>query len=215
MWTVIHLTGLKCGLFRIAFFSTGRAAMHQVVPNLTELDLRCARLHGSQLFWTGRDRTGLSCSDCTTLHCTLLDQTRLLLTYMDLGYAGYKCTQLEGNVWNWMRTSRIERNGSGLDGHRLHSVDWTGVHVSRVDWTRLSRTALQRTELDGTALRWTRMSKPELEFTRLHQTALQYPGLNWKVPYRTVSSLHLARLICTELHCTFPNETDIDCTSLS
>ena len=47
------------------------------------------------------------------------------------------------------------------------------------------------------------------DFTRLH-----YPGLNWKVPYRTVSSLHLARLICTELHCTFPNETDKDCTAL-
>ena len=35
-----------------------------------------------------------------------------------------------------------------------------------------------------------------------------------KVHYRTASSLHLTRLICTKLHCMFPNETDKDCAAL-
>ena len=81
-----------------------------------------------------------------------------------------------------------------------------------MEWTGLSRAAFRKTELDGTAPNWTGLSLSEL--SEPDCTTLHYPGLNWKVPYRTVSSLHLARLICTELHSTFPNETDKDCTAL-
>ena len=55
---------------------------------------------------------------------------------MDLGYAGLKCTQLEGN--------KFELDWTGAD-----FTEWTGPHVSGVDWTGLNRTALQKTELDG------------------------------------------------------------------
>ena len=91
---------------------------------------------------------------------------------------------------------RIDLNGTGLD--------WAGR-----EQTPLNR--LDRIKLDWStpSADWTGLSLAEFDFSRLH-----YPRLNWKVPYRIVSSLHLARLICTELHCTFPNETNKDCTAL-
>ena len=119
---------------------------------------------------------------------------------------------------------RIDLNGTGLDWagreqtpiNRLDRIklDWSTRRRSGLDWTGLSRTAFQKTELDGTVRNWNGLSLPEFDFSRLHYTTLHYPRLNWKVPYRIVSSLHLARLICTELHCTFPNETNKDCTAL-
>ena len=67
-----------------------------------------------------------------------------------------------------------------------------------MDWTGLSRTALQKTEMDGTALHWTGLDCLRLSLTSPDCITLHYPGLDWNVPYRTVSSMHLARLICTE-----------------
>ena len=94
-WTEIHLYGLQCGLFRIALHLTGRAAMHLVVPSLTEQDcvvldstaVSCSGLNG-----TGQDETGLSCYG---LHCSALHFTGLDSTAIDLygpGLCWIKCT---------------------------------------------------------------------------------------------------------------------------
>ena len=106
-----------------------------------------------------------------------------------------------------------------LDGNRLHlndwtGLNWTGVHVSGVAWTGLDWAGQHFRRLNWTALYLTGLDCLCLSFTSPDCTIPRYPGLNRKVPYRTVSSLHLARLICTELRCTFPNETDKDCTAL-
>ena len=81
---------------------------------------------------------------------------------MNLGYAGLKSTYLEGN--------ELE-------------LDWTGPHVVGVDWTGLSRIALQWTALHFTGLDCLRLSLTSPDCTTLH-----YPGLKWKVPYRTVTA---------------------------
>ena len=108
--------------------------------------------------------------------------------------------ELDGKKQNWMEWG----------------LDWTGTDRNKLDqsarqreWIRLDLAGEYFRRLNWTVLHFPGLSQRELDLTRLH-----YPGLNWKVPYRTVSSLHLARLICTELHCTFPNETDKDCTAL-
>ena len=48
--------GLQCGLFRIALHLTGRAAMQQVVPNLTEPD--CVVLDSTAISFYGLDGMG-------------------------------------------------------------------------------------------------------------------------------------------------------------
>ena len=179
--------------------------MHLVVPNLTEQD--CVVLDSTAVSSSGLDETEMDwgVTDCTALYCTWLDWTRLLLTYMDLGYPRLKFSKVEVNEWNWMGTNRFERDGNRLHLNDWTGLNWTGVHVSGVAWT-----GLDWTEPDSISEDWTGRSLPEFHFTRLHYTALY----RRKVPYRTVSSLHLARLMCTELQCTFPNETEKDCTAL-
>ena len=67
---------------------------------------------------------------------------------------------LDWNVLSLTGRNRIGRDGTGLDGHKIHSVHWTGlnltgVHVSGMDWTGLSRRVLRKIEPAGTALHWT------------------------------------------------------------
>ena len=123
---------------------------------------------------------------------------------MDLGYAGLKCTQLEGSEWNWMRTNSI-----GLDGRRIHWMYWTARQWSGLDWTEPDSTSEHWTGRHCTSLDWI-----VLGWAWLHHTALHCTTLDWTGTYHTKQSLRLARLICTELHSTFPNETDKDCTEL-
>ena len=92
------------------------------------------------------------------------------------------------------------------------STEQAQTPLDRLDRNKLDWGARQRSGMD-----WTQPESTSEDLTGRHCTSLDclrlnYPGLNWKVPYRTVSLLYLARLICTELHCTFPNETDKDCT---
>ena len=127
---------------------------------------------------------------------------------MDLGFARLyldrrELMELDGNGQNW----------TGQDSHSSTQwtvADWTGLEYTSAEWTGLSRTALQ----DWTGQFCTSLDCLSLSLTSPDCTTLHYPGLNWKLPCRTVSSLHLARLICTELRCTFPNETDKDCAAL-
>ena len=103
---------------------------------------------------------------------------------MDLGYPRLKCTEVEGNEWNWTEMNRFERGGTGLgwtgreqtplNGLDRIKLDWSTHQRSGLDWTGLSRTSLQKTELDGTAPNWTGLSLLELDFTRLHYTALPW-----------------------------------------
>ena len=67
--------GLKCGLFGIALHLTGRAAMHLVVPNLTEQD--CVVLDSTAVSCSGLNGTRLSCYGlhCSALYLTGLDST--------------------------------------------------------------------------------------------------------------------------------------------
>ena len=161
-WAEIHFYGLKCGLFGIVLHLTGRAGMHVVVPNSTEQD--CVVLD--------------SALDWTRLHCYWLIWTRAT---MDLNVLGWK-----GMDWNWTRTNSIGLDWTGLDWTGADSMEWTGPHVSGVDRTGLSRTALQKTELDG--MHFTGLDCLTLSLTSLDCTTLHYPGLNWKVPYRTVTA---------------------------
>ena len=85
--------------------------------------------------------------------------------------------------------------------------NWTGPRVSGVG---LSRTALQKTKLDG--MHFTGLDCLTLSLTS--PTALHCTTLDLIGKYNTGQSLHLAILIYTELHSTFPNETDKDCTAL-
>ena len=97
----------------------------------------------------------------------------------------------------------------GLDRIKL---DWCKHQRGGADWTGLSRTAFRKTELEDTASNWTGLSLPELDFTRLHYTAL--PWIELESTIQDSQFTALSRLICTEVHCTFPNETDKDCTTL-
>ena len=76
-WTEVHLYGLQCGLFRIALHLTGRAAMHLVVPNLTEQD--CVVLDSTAVSCSGLGGTGRDWAEQLriVLLCTALDWTRL------------------------------------------------------------------------------------------------------------------------------------------
>ena len=182
-WAEIHFYGLKCGLFGIVLHLTGRAGMHVVVPNSTEQDcvvLDSVAISCSGQDWTGRDWAELS---RIALLNTALDWTRLYCYWliwtwatMDLNVLGWK-----GMDWNWTGTNSI-----GLDWTGADSTEWTGPHVSGVDRTGLSRTALQKTELDG--MHFTGLDCLTLSLTSLDCTTLHYPGLNWKVPYRTVTA---------------------------
>ena len=121
-WTEIHLYGLQCGLFGIALHLTGRAAMHLVVPCLTEQDcvvldstaVSCSGLNG-----TGQDETGLSCYG---LHCSALHFTGLDSTAFDL-YGPGLCwieMHLAGREWIGIRL-----NGTGLAQIPLNGLDRT------------------------------------------------------------------------------------------
>ena len=89
--------GLQCGLFGIALHLIGRAAIHLVVPSLTEQDcvvldstaVSCSGLNGTGQDGTGRD--GLSCYGlhCSALHCTGLDSTAV-----DLYGPGLCCIEM-------------------------------------------------------------------------------------------------------------------------
>ena len=139
-WTEIHLHWLICGLFGIALHFTGRPVMHVFVPNSTEQD--CGVLDSMAISCSGLDGTGLgwALTDCTALHCTWLEYSRLLLTYMDLAYAGLKCTKLEGNELeldgneqDWTGRAQIPPNG--LD---RASVEWTGLDWAGQRFRRLN-----------------------------------------------------------------------------
>ena len=65
-------------------------------------------------------------------------------------------------------------------------TEWTGPHVSGMDWTGLSRTALQKTELDG--MHFTGLDCLILSLTSPDCTTLHYPGLDWNLPYKTVTA---------------------------
>ena len=57
---------------------------------------------------------------------------------MDLGYPRLKCTQVEGNEWNWTGMNKFERDRTGLERKGTDSTQWTGVHISGVtglNWT--------------------------------------------------------------------------------
>ena len=121
---------------------------------------------------------------------------------------------------NGIRREQTELDRTGLDWTSTDSTQWTGPDQTRMEYTSAEWTGLKWTEPKHfRRLKWTALYLIGLEGLSLSLTSpdcstLHYPQLNWKVPYRTVSSLHLARLICTEVHCTFPNETDKDCTAL-
>ena len=91
-------------------------------------------------------------------------------------------------------------------------MDWTGL-----DWTARQWSGLDWTEpdhfrrLNWTALYFTGLDCRSLSLTSPDCTTLLYlalPCLTGK--YNTGQSLHLATLIYTELHSTFPKETDKD-----
>ena len=74
--------GLNVGFFGIALHLIGRAAMHLVVPSLTEQDcvvLDSGAISCSGLNVSGQDETGLSCYGlhCSALHLTGLDSTAI------------------------------------------------------------------------------------------------------------------------------------------
>ena len=172
--------------------------------------------------WTEMLRIALL---CTALHCTRLDCCWLVWIWAILDW-----NVLRWKGMNGIGRKRIDLNRTELDRKWRDWLDGTGREQAplngldriKLDWSTHQRSAQEGTEPDSISEDWTGRHCTPLDWTVfawawIHQTALHslhYPGLNWKVPYRTVSSLHLARLICTELHSTFPNETDKDCTAL-
>ena len=140
-WTEIHLYGLKCGLFGIALHLTGRAAMHLVVPSLTEQD--CVVLDSAAISCSGLDGTGLAELLRIALLCTALDWTRL-----DCYWLIWTWATLDWNVLSWKGTNRTGLDGTGPDGHRFHWMDWTTRQWSGLDWT----------EPDSTSEDWTGLS---------------------------------------------------------
>ena len=135
-WTEIHLYGLQCGLFRIALHLTGRAAMHLVVPSLTEQDcvvvdstaVSCPWLNG-----TGRDGTGLSCYGLhfSALHWTSFDCNWLIWTWAMLDQM-----YLAGRKW-----IEIRLDGTELAQNPLNVLDRTSVEWSGLDWTEPDSTS--------------------------------------------------------------------------
>ena len=135
-WTEIHLYGLQRGLFRIALHLTGRAAMHLVVPNLTEQD--CVVLDSTAVSCSRLDETEMSrgVTDCTALHCTALHCTALQCTRLNCCWLIWTWAIVDWNVLRWKRMNgigrkRIDLSGTeldwkGRDGNRLHLMDWTG-----------------------------------------------------------------------------------------
>ena len=143
-------------------------------PNRTSLDWTQWQL--VVLDWMGRDWAELLriALLCTALDWTALDCYWLIWTWPTLDW---NVLSWKGINWNWTGTDRI-----GLDGRRFHWMP----RVSGVDRTGLSRTALQKTELDG--MHFTGLDCLILSLTSPDCTTLHYPGLNWKVPYRTVTA---------------------------
>ena len=149
---------------------TGRNARGCSLTRLSRTVVSWTRWHLVVHDWTGRDWAELLriARLCTALDWTTLDCYWLIWTWptLDWNVLGWK-----GINWNWM----------GAD-----STEWTGPRVSGVDRTGLSRTALQKTEMDG--MHFTRLDCLTLSLTSPDCTTLHYPGLNWKVPYRTVTA---------------------------
>ena len=150
-WTEIHLYGLKCGLFGIALHLTGRAAMHLVVPSLTEQD--CVVLDSAAISCSGLDGTGLAELLRIALLCTALDWTRL-----DCYWLIWTWATLDLNILSWEGMNGIRQERIGLDWMGTYSTEWTGPHVRGVGRTGLSWTVLQKAELHGTAPHWTGLS---------------------------------------------------------
>ena len=159
---------------------TGRNAL--VVPNLTEQDcvvldstaVSCSGLNG-----TGQDETGLSCYG---LHCSALHFTGLDSTAVDLYGPGLCWIEMNLAGREWIG---IGRDGTGLDGRRFHWMDWT---ARQWEWSGLDWAGQHFRILKWTALHFTGPDCLRLTLTSPDCTTLHYPGLNWKVPYRTVTS---------------------------
>ena len=166
-------------------------------PNSTSLDWTGRNALGcSQLDWVGlrcarRAGTGQSCYG---LHCSALHLTGLDSTAFDLHGTW---VMPDWNVLSW---KGMNWNSTGRD--------WTGR-------TQISLNRLYRTSVEWTWLDWAGpLQKTKLDGTVLHRTGLHCTTLDWTGKYHTGQSLHLARLIYTELHSTFPKESDKDCTAL-
>ena len=183
-WTEIHFYGLKCGLFWIALHLTGRAAMHLVVPSLTEQD--CVVLDSAAISCSGLDGTGLAELLRIALLCTALDWTRL-----DCYWLIWTWATLDLNILSWEGMNGIRRERTGLD--------WTARQRSGPDWTELDSTSEGWTARHCTSLDWT-----VLVWAWLQQTAIHCTTQDWIGKYHTQQWLYLARLICTKLHSTFP-----------
>ena len=143
------------------------------------------------------------------LLCTALDWTRLDCCWLIWTWA---MLETERNVlswkemnWNWTGQDWTGRAQISLNGLDRTSVEWTGL-----DWTGLSRT----TSEDWTGRHCTSSDWTVVVWAWLRQTALHCTTLDWTGKYYKGPSLQLARLIYTELHSTFPKETDKDCTAL-
>ena len=177
-WTEIHLYGLKCGLSRIALHLTGWAAMHLVVPNLTEQN--CVVLDSTAVSCSGRDGTGQSCYG---LHYSALHLTGLDSTAVDL-YGPGLCWRLNEMYLAGRKWIGIGLDGTGPDGRRFHWMDWTARQWSGLDWTEPDHFR----RLNWTALYFIGLDCRSLSLTSPDCTTLHYPGLNWKVLYRTVTA---------------------------
>ena len=178
--------------------------MHLVVPNLTEQN--CVVLDSTAVSCSGRDGTGQSCYG---LHYSALHLTGLDSTAVDL-YGPGLCWRLIEMYLAGRKWIGIGLDGTGPDGRRFHWMDWTARQWSGLDWTGLSRT----TSEDWTGRHCTSSDWTVVVWAWLRQTALHCTTLDWTGKYYTGPSLQLARLIYTELHSTFPKETDKDCTAL-
>ena len=142
------------------------------------------------LDWKGRDGTGLSCYG---LHCSALHLTGLDSTAVDLYRPGLCWIEMNSAGREWIG---IGWDGTGLDGRRFHWMDWT---ARRWEWSGLDWAGQHCRRLKWTALHFTGPDCLRLTSTSPDCTTLHYPGLNWKVPYRTVTVPRW-----TDLHQVFP-----------
>ena len=189
-WTEIHLYGLQCGLFRIALHLTGRAAMHLVVPNLTEPD--CVVRDSTAVSCSGQDGTGQSCYG---LHCSAVHLTGLDLTYMGPGLCWIEM-YLAGRKWIGIGLDGTGLDWTGLDLRRFHWMDWTARQWSGLDWTEPDHFR----RLNWTALYFTGLDCRSLSLTSPDCTTLLYLALPWIELESTIQDSH-----CTSLHWSTPN----------
>ena len=67
---------------------------------------------------------------------------------MDLGYPRLKCTEVEGNEWNWTEMNRFERDGTGLGWTGREQTPLNGLDRIKLDWSTHQRSGLEWTEPD-------------------------------------------------------------------